>query len=308
MPGLMKRRTLLRGGALCAMFIVLAGGVEIGRRTKAEAHRLLTNPMETRRLPSRRPIDFGMVYDEVTAKTSDGLALAGWYVPSTNGVVIIAQHGYKADRAEMLEEAAMLHRHGYGVLISSVRAHDMSDGNLITFGKNEMKDMAAWHTLLRTREDTKQATLGILGNSMGGSIAIQYAADQPDIKAVATNSAFSSLADTIETSIRYFTKLPPFPFAPMIQFWAEREGGFRTDEIDAKKWIGRLSPRPVLLMQGGADIVISRSSGQRLFDVAGDPKELWSDPDVAHAKFDTARPREYERRVVGFFDRYLSGR
>lgn len=307
MPAFARRRTLIRGTVLVMLLIVIAGSIEIGRRTKAEAHRLLTNPIETRRLPSRRPIDFGMVYEEVTAHTSDGLALAGWLVPSQNGVVIIAQHGYKADRAEMLEEAAMLHRHGYGVLISSIRAHDMSDGNLITFGKNEMKDMDGWHALLRGRDDTKDATLGVLGNSMGGSIAIQYAADQPDIKAVATNSAFSSLADTIETSIRYFTKLPPFPFAPMIQFWAEREGGFRTTEIDAKTWIGRLSPRPVLLMQGGADIVISRDSGPRLYAAAGEPKELWVEPDVAHAKFDTARPQEYERRVVGFFDKYLRG-
>lgn len=308
MSDLPRRRALIRGTVLVMTAIAIAAGIEIGRRTKAEAHRLLTNPLETRRLPSLRPIDFGMVYDEVTAHTSDGLALAGWYVASQNGMVIIAQHGYKADRAEMLEEAAMLHRHGYGVLISSIRAHDMSDGHLITFGKNEMKDMAAWHALLRSRDDTKEATLGILGNSMGGSLAIQYAADQRDIKAIATNSAFSSLADTIETSLRYFTKLPPFPFAPLIQFWAEREGGFRTDEIDAKAWIGRLSPRPVLLMQGGADIVISLSSGQRLYEAAGDPKELWVEPDVAHAKFDTAKPQEYERRVVGFFDKYLSGR
>jgi fermentation-respiration switch protein FrsA (DUF1100 family) len=111
--------------------------------------------------------------------------------------------------------------------------------------------------------------------------------------------------DTIATSVRWFTGLPPFPFAPMIAFWAGREGGFSVSEIDAKKWIGRLSPRPVFLMQGGADKVISSNSGELLYQAAGQPKELWFDPALGHAKFFAERRAEYERRVLGFWDRYL---
>ena len=65
------------------------------------------------------------------------------------------------------------------------------------------------------------------------------------------------------------------------------------------------TPRPVLLMQGGADVVISIASGERLFEAAGQPKELWFEPKVGHSGFDRALPGEYERRVVGFFDEYL---
>src|SRR6185436_4561063 len=98
---------------------------------------------------------------------------------------------------------------------------------------------------LRTQAEVDPDRLGAIGNSLGGSLVIQFAADHPDIKAVVTNSAFSSLTDTVETSIRFFTKLPPFPFAPLITFWAEREAHFKAADVDAKKWIGRLSPRPV---------------------------------------------------------------
>jgi uncharacterized protein len=302
----MKR--LLKGLLGLVVLLLLAGSVEIGRRTRAEAHRLLTNPMETRKLPRERPIDFGLVYDDVSVRTSDGLALAGWYVPPENGALVILQHGYKSSRGEMLNEAALLHQHGYGALIPSIRAHDMSEGDLITFGKNEMQDLDAWYRLIETEREVDPGKVGILGNSMGGSLAIQFAVRQPAIRAVVTNAAFSSLNDTIETSVRYFSNLPPFPFAPLIAFWAEREAGFRTAEIDAKQWIRQLSPRPVLLMQGGADVVISKTSGQLLYDAAGEPKELWYDPEVTHAHFDTERPAEYERRVVAFFDTYLLGR
>jgi fermentation-respiration switch protein FrsA (DUF1100 family) len=293
-------------GTTAAVAVAAAG--EVGRRTRSEAHRLLTNPLETRKLPTATPIDFGMVYDDVAVTTPDGLRLVGWFVPSENGVVIIAQHGYKSDRSEMLNEAAMLHRHGYGVLIPSVRTHDLSDGTLITFGKDEMQDLEAWLEFLRSPKGGAPSAIGMLGNSFGGTLAIQLAATHPEVEAVVTNSAFSSLDDTIETSIRFFTRLPPFPFAPLVAFWAEREAEFAIEDVDAKKWIPRLSPRPVFLMQGGRDVVISRESGRLLYEAAGEPRVLWEEPEIGHAEFDRAFPAEYERRVVAFFDEHLKQR
>jgi len=62
----------------------------------------------------------------------------------------------------------------------------------------------------------------------------------------------------------------------------------------------------VFILQGGADVVISKASGERLYQAAGEPKELWFEPKVGHASFDGALPGEYERRVTAFFDKYLS--
>ena len=141
---------------------------------------------------------------------------------------------------------------------------------------------------------------------MGGTLGIRFASEQPGIAALVAHSAFSSLTDTIETSVRFFTGLPPFPFVPLITFFAEREAGFSVDEVDAKRWIPKIAPRPVFILQGGADVVISKSSGERLYQAAGEPKEFWFEPKVGHASFDGALPAEYERRVTAFFDKYLS--
>lgn len=298
----MRRRTIV----IVVLLVAIAGAAfEIGRRTRLEAHRLITNPIATRRLPDERPIDYGLVYDEVTAHAPDGLALAGWYVPPKNGALILLVHGYKGSRGEMLNEAAMLARHGYGVLIAALRAHDMSDGELITFGHHEIGDLGAWFALAKSFDGVDPTKIGIVGNSLGGTLSIEFAAREPGVQAVVANSAFSSLSDTIETSLRYFSGLPPFPFAPMITFWADREMGIDHRDVDATRWIGRISPRPVLLMQGGSDVVISVSSGQRLYDAARAPKDLWFDPEVGHARFDTVRAEEYERRVVRLFNEYL---
>jgi alpha-beta hydrolase superfamily lysophospholipase len=273
--------------------------------TRARAHELITNPRATRHLSTKSPADYGMPYEEATVRTSDGFALVGWFVPSENGASVMVVHGYKDTRATMLRLAQVLHRHGYGLLMLTVRAHDRSDGELISFGHVEMRDLDAWYAYESAHPGVDRSRVGIFGASMGGSLAIQYAARNPLISAVIADCAFSSLDDTVDTSVRFFTGLPPFPFAPMILFWTEREAGFTAGEIDAKQWIRQIAPRPIFLLQGGADVVVSRESGQRLFDAAGDPKELWYDADVGHAQFLDQRPGEFERRVVAFYDKNL---
>ena len=301
----MKRWKKVAAGVAGSVLVILFVGLMVVSRSQAID--LVTNPIGEREAIDQTPADFGLVYEDVSVTTPDGLKLVGWYIPSQNGAAIMAQHGYKSDRIGLLEEAAMLHKHGYGVLLTSVRAHDLSEGELISFGFHEMQDLEAWYQFLLTRDEVDPDRIGVLGDSMGGSLVIQYAAQNGEIQATVAHSAFSSLDDTVATSIEYFTELPAFPFAPAIVFWAEQEVGFNSSEVSAKSWISKLSPRPVLLLQGGADIAISVESGQLLYDAAGEPKELWFEPELGHTEFDTGLPEQYEARVVGFFDRYLSG-
>jgi len=300
----MKTRTRLLLGAGAILVILVAGLMAF---TRAKAHRLITNPVSERELPRLTPAHLQLPFNEVLITNAEGLRLAGWYVPSRNRASILAQHGWKRSREEMLPAAAALYRHGYGVLLCSVRAHDHSDGEQITFGVREVRDLEAWYRYLLTRPDVDPDRIGALGNSMGGSLVIQLAAQNPNIQAVAADSPFSSLDDTVATSVTHYTGLPKFPFAPLIFFWAKMETGCDLSQVNAKVWIRQLSPRPILLMQGGADTTVSRQSGERLFAAAAEPKELWYEPSIGHAQFATNMPA-YEQRLVPFYDRALAGR
>ncbi len=174
-----------------------------------------------------------MTYRDVRVTTADGLDLAGWWTPSQNGAAIIVQHRYKVNRAtDLLGIAALLARHGYGVLLSSVRAHDVNAGEVITFGLEEMQDLAAWLAFAQQADGVDPARVGIFGNSMGGSLAIQAAAQSPVLKAVVAHSAVASICSTVETSVRYFTEQAPLPFVPMILFWVERDWNSDPDRLD----------------------------------------------------------------------------
>jgi alpha-beta hydrolase superfamily lysophospholipase len=294
-----------RNALWTAVLVVVAGGAGAAVVTKNEAHKLLTNPRATRYVSEQTPSDRGLPFEDVSVTSADGTVLRGWFIPADSPRLILVQHGYKDRLQSQLGLAELFHRRGYQVMLMCVRAHDRSDGEQLYIGQREMPDMEAWSRAALARPGVDPSKVGMFGVSMGGSLAIQYTATHGEVKALVADSAFSSLEDTIDTSVKFFTGLPPFPFGPMIRFWAEREGGFEPKDVDAKKWIAAISPRPVLIMQGGADRVISVSSGQKLFDVAREPKEFWFEPSVEHGRFLRTMPAEFERRVVGFFDRHL---
>lgn len=286
-------------------FLLLAALVGFLFVTHQKAMGLITQPVGQHKLPQKTPADFGLTYKDVTVTSSDGFHLVGWYIPGTNGALILVQHGYKSSRGEMLARATMLRKHGYSVLLTSVRAHDGSDGERISFGHEEMKDLDAWYKYAVQLPGVDSGRIGIVGASMGGSLVIQYAAKNPGIHAVIADSAFASLDDVVSTAVTFYTGLPRFPFAPAIERWAEWEGGFSASAIDARRWVHAISPRPIMILQGGADRVIPTDSGQKLYAAARAPKELWYEPSLGHTEFSKKKPEEYEQRMTHFFDQYL---
>lgn len=295
------RRVGLRAGLLLLVLVSVA----FGWKTREEAHRMVTNPRETRKVATTTPASRQLAYEDAMVTTADGLKLNGWFIPGSTRATVMLVHGYKDSRSGVLGVADVLHRHGYGVLVASLRGHDINDGELISFGLFEVNDLEAWFQFLRGRADVDPKAIGLFGVSMGGTIGLRYASQNPEIRAVIADCAFSSVMDTAATSIRHFTGLPPFPFAPAIVFWAERQFDGNASELDAKKWIPLIAPRPVFLLQGGADTVVSAESGRKLFEAAGEPKELWLEPTVGHAQFLKKMPDEFEKRIARFLDRYL---
>ncbi|MDX1614721.1 MAG: alpha/beta fold hydrolase, partial [Candidatus Promineifilaceae bacterium] len=183
------------------LMIVLVAG--FGYLTRDIALDTVYHPPEERPEIAQTPADVGLDYEEVTVTTADGYNLVGWYVPGDNGATVIAQHGSPGPMPDSLFEASILHAQGYNVLLSSFRAHGESDGEMITFGYHETKDIEAWYRYLLTREEVDPERIAIFGESMGGGTAILAAVENPELKAVAVASAFAMSQETIETFIGY---------------------------------------------------------------------------------------------------------
>jgi uncharacterized protein len=72
-----------------------------------------------------------------------------------------------------------------------------------------------------------------------------------------------------------------------------------------KDLVGRIAPTPVFFIYGEHGQDGERNLNPTYYKAAGQPKQIWQVAGSGHVGGITARPKEYERRVVGFFDRTL---
>ena len=134
---------------------------------------------------------------------------------------------------------------------------------------------------------------------MGAVTMIRAAAKYPKIEAVVADSPFWTLVDE-------FNQRVPFPvIRPLIRFFAEQQTGLSLNDVRPVDDVVLISPRPVFIIQGMQDGMVPLDSAQRIFDSAGEPKLLWTEPDAGHLGMFLSHPEEYAEKVIGFFDKYL---
>jgi hypothetical protein len=251
---------------------------------------------------AREPVtaaDLGRPYERVHFTTRDGLRLAGWYVPSRNGAAVIVSPG----RRGPVPHARMLARHGYGVLLFDRRGEGESDGDFNAFGWGGDADLVAAIDFLGRRSDVHPAQIGGLGLSVGGEMLLETAAEDPRLRAVVSEGAGIR-------SLREHWDDPQIgavqrPFTPLVaQTAAVAVLADRRPPASLVDLVSDIAPRALLLIRGlegqPAEVL-----NREFLRAAGQPKELWEVPGAGHTAALSARPQEYERRVVAFFDRAL---
>jgi len=250
------------------------------------------------------PADLGFDYEDVALDAADGVTLFGWYIPSHNGAAVILLHGYGANRVEMARRAAVLARHGYGVLLYDQRASGESEGELRSFGWADVDDVPAALEFLDGRDDVDPERVGILGFSQGGQIALRAAARSDRIRAVvAEEPGFSTLQDLprltglAERGIAFTYRLG---FIGLEWYTGVR------DPSGVVEGLASIAPRPVLLIATGPNEEPGYWLARHFYDRAGEPKEWWHVPEASHGRVPEVRGAEYEDRIVGFFDAALS--
>ena len=258
--------------------------------------------------PEKTPADYSMKYEEVSTTTEDGFVLGGWFIPGQNGAAIMIQHGTPGGRQDGLYEADILNRAGFAVLLGSFRAHDESEGDKISFGYYEQKDITAWYEFLLTKEGFDPTKVGLYGESMGGGASILYTTGNPEVGALATGSAFGLTHEVITLFIHFETGLPTpicSVLSTFITFWAEREGNFDSKALDTIAVIDQISPVPVLIIHGGHDDKIGPNIGKQLYEAAVDPKDLLWIEEAGHVNFEDFQPELYKETLLEFFHQHL---
>jgi uncharacterized protein len=243
--------------------------------------------------------ELGAAFQDVSFTTSDGLQLEGWYIPSKNRAAVISFPGRKSSQ----KQARMLARHGYGVLLFDRRGEGESDGDPNVFGWAGDRDVRAAIDFLQQRPDVDDGRIGGIGLSVGGEMLLEAGAESDDLKAIVSEGAGArSIREDLELSgPGKWTGIPTQAFITLGTALFSNH----TPPANLKDLVARIAPRPVFLIYGEKGQPTEDDLNETYYEAAGRPKALWGVPEAGHIGGITVQPREYERRVVAFFDRAL---
>jgi uncharacterized protein len=242
-----------------------------------------------------RPSD---AYRTVTFRASDGLALVGWYRPSRNGAAVLLVHGGGGDRTGAVAHAEMLARHGYGVLVYDARGRGESEGSPNGYGWDWGKDVAGALAFLRGRDDVEPDRIGALGLSTGADVLIEVAAKRRDLAAVVADGAAAGSFEDWHRLRGNELGLPP----GWVMFTTMRVLSGDPPGPPLEDLVTRIRSPALFISAGKAE----ERDFNVLYNNVGNPAvDHWNLPDAHHTNAIHEHPRQYERRVVTFFDKEL---
>ena len=194
------RRVALAAGAVLAVLLVVAAAV-LHHVVTGIAKDNLSN-REFVRGHQQTPWSLGLPSSNVTI-ASDGLELAGWWVPGGPGnLTAVLVHGLGSNMSKpLLQWAPSLHGAGLNVLTFDLRNHGASDDTAdhrVTYGVDEARDVLAAVAYVRANAAALGADPGrivLYGGSMGAAAVLLAAAQHPPgVVGVLADSGFASFS------------------------------------------------------------------------------------------------------------------
>jgi len=250
------------------------------------------------------PAEYWLEGEEVTFEASDGLRLRGCWIPANqnHAPAVIILHGHGGSLDTNLHRAPAFHAAGFSVFLIDFRAHGARQGRIASFGFFERRDVMGAVAYVRSRGAGK---VGLLGFSYGGIASMLSAPSCPDVYAVASDGGPARMRSAIagrgfEWHVPRWISLCFAWLIIVVTSLRLRANLFR---YDAVRWVAKIAPRPILFIHGEDDPYLRDFDD--LWIAAAEPKEAWRLPGVGHTKASEMYPEEFERRVIGFFKKYL---
>ncbi len=208
-------------------------------------------------------------------------SVSGWYIPHAEATAtVLVCPGYRGRRSDVLGMSGQLWKAGYNVLAFEYYGHGTVVGERVTLGYREMNDFLG--AVEYAKQRAPQTRLGAVGYSMGASIAIMATARTPEIQALVADSGFATHRSAVAYSVRRTIHLPFALFDWLTDFLLWLRAGYHFNQVEPLRDIGRIAPRPVLIIHGLKDSLVDPEDAKLLYAAAKEPKELWIDPNADH--------------------------
>ena len=302
-----KTKTALAAGAgalaLLALAAVLAARPIVVGAIANGAVRSLHGPVpfDPAGDPDRAELDALGVTSQLRWE-SDSLSLLAWIVDpqiAPTSTVVVA-HGIHDDMRDQLGTGRLLADAGYRAVLVDLRGHGRSEGEYLSYGVHESRDLARLADVLEDR-DLLAGPLGAVGTSYGAATVLQWAGRDERVERVVAMCPFADLSQIVP---RYVRINAPF-------FWRFIPGAWIAEGLEEAGTLASFDPhdaRPVdavglsdariLFVHGADDVNIPPEHSRRMHEAIPDRSELIVIDGVGHFDIPLGSDDDLDSTVV----------
>jgi len=236
---------------------------------------------------------------------------------------IVFLHGKGGDASEWEPDALRALRLGYNVLLPDLRGHGRSGGTFFTLGFLEKEDLALTLAAARDGFGCDADRIGIHSCSAGSSVALEFAAGRPGVRAIWLESPFGRPREMARQYLSQATRLPA-PLLTLTSRWAVARAIARVraelgidpatpasdglEHVDPIRAASRVTA-PVLLVHGEQDRLVPARFTRDLAAALPPRSAVWNVAGAGHCHHEdepaAAAKLAYARKWAEFFGKYL---
>lgn len=214
--------------------------------------------------------------EDVSFRSSDGVRLHGWLLrpagPSRGSILVL--HGNAENISTHVNSVLWLVQEGFAVFIFDYRGYGLSEGKPAIDGVH--RDAGAALATLLTLTGVDPWRIAVLGQSLGGAIAIHLVATTPHkerVKALIVDSPFAGYRLIAREKLAGFFLTWPLQYPLSLLF---------NDAYSPSRFVGNVAPVPLIIIGDEQDQVVPLRHGRLLREAAGPSAELWTTSGLGH--------------------------
>ena len=209
---------------------------------------------------------------------------------------VILIHGVGMNKEQMLPIARLLSNVGYASLTIDLPGYGArSNESRSTFNSSDdfaqylaagftraVTDLRRGLDLLDANHSIDSTRIGVMGLSLGSFVAVDFAAADPRVKAVALIASGGGLSEILSNQASRGVSYGGHQPTQITQLANSRSANATLATVDPITYVAEIAPRPILMQNGGADPIVPISAAKALYRAAGQPKHIDIYPDEGH--------------------------
>ena len=207
--------------------------------------------------------------EDWTIQSFDGLSLCATHLKpkKSSHRWVLLLHGYGLSKEHAWHYSKEYLTRDYHVVTPDLRACGDSEGQYITMGALEAKDVADWAR--RIAEKDPQSRIVLHGVSMGAAaVMLAEGEDLPkNVVAVVEDSGYADVYSLFAVEIDKILSMPAYPLLDFVDLICEHRAGFSFRKAKPLDTV-RQSKLPTLFIHGTADRLVPFDMMKQLYDAS----------------------------------------